>query len=82
MIRAACRFKDEKMAKAFENKGFLTPGGDRGLIFACKPFLPVLKIQPMMTVSQRMHTLITIIVSRNEQEELLLCRCAYYCDKE
>lgn len=21
------------MAKAFENKGFLTPGGDRGLIF-------------------------------------------------
>ncbi len=33
MIRAACRFKDKGTAKAFENKGFLTPGGDRGLIF-------------------------------------------------
>ena len=33
MIREACRFRDEEMSKAFENKGFLTPGGDRGLIF-------------------------------------------------
>ena len=33
MIRAACHFWEEGMPKAFENTGFLTPGGDRGLIF-------------------------------------------------
>ena len=33
MIRIACRFKDEATAETFENKGFLTPGGGRGLIF-------------------------------------------------
>lgn len=33
MIRLACRIKGRETAKGFENKGFLTPGGDRGLIF-------------------------------------------------
>ncbi len=33
MIRLSCRFKNGKKPKAFENKGFLTPSGVRGLIF-------------------------------------------------
>ena len=59
----------------FEYKNYRlshTEGCAEGLFFACNFFLSALKNQILMTEKQKMHTLITIVVSHNEQEELSL----------
>ena len=47
-------------------------GVQRVYFFTHNLFLPALKVQIRMTEKPKLHTLITIVVSRNEQEELSL----------